>query len=134
MYCFFVCPKQAIKLDGNQGYLADQIQQSLINLALNAIEATDPGGKVTFAITFISKDKMVEIAISDTGKGIPEEDLDHIFDPFFTSKESGTGLGLAITHGIIQQHGGTIEVKSKLGHGTTFTIRLPINKGDENAL
>ncbi len=112
----------------------DQIQQSLINLALNAIEATDPGGKVTFAISFISKDKMLEIAISDTGKGIPEEDLDHIFDPFFTSKESGTGLGLAITHGIIQQHGGTIEVKSKLGHGTTFTIRLPINKGDENAL
>jgi two-component system NtrC family sensor kinase len=111
----------------------DQIQQSLINLALNAVEATDSGGKVTFTTGFISKDKMVEIAVSDTGKGIPEEDLDHIFEPFFSSKESGTGLGLAITHGIIQQHRGTIDVKSRPGQGTTFTIRLPITKGDKDA-
>lgn len=111
----------------------DQIQQSLINLALNAIEATDSGGKIILTTRFISKDKIVEIVISDTGKGIPEEDLDHIFDPFFTSREGGTGLGLAITHGIIQQHGGTIEVKTKPGKGTTFTIRLPIDHGEKDA-
>jgi PAS domain S-box-containing protein len=112
----------------------DQIQQSVINLALNAIEATAPGGKVTFTTRFVAGENTVEIAVSDTGQGIPEEDLNKIFDPFFTSKAEGTGLGLAITHGFIQQHGGTITVDSRPGQGATFTVRLPIysNEGTTN--
>jgi len=111
----------------------DKIQQALINLTLNAIEATDSGGKVTFTTRFLKEDDMVEIVVSDTGKGIPSEDLDRLFEPFFTSKKGGTGLGLSITHGIIQQHGGAIDVHSHQGKGTTFTIRLPIGKGDKDA-
>jgi len=111
----------------------DQIQQCLINLAINGIEATDPGGKIRFASRLVPEKEMVEITVSDTGGGIPEKDLDRIFDPFFTSKESGTGLGLAITHGIIEQHGGSIDVESKEGEGTTFRIHLPIGKGDRDA-
>ena len=122
-----------------------QIQQAMINLILNAIEATDPGGKITISTTTFSKrffswyedkllplDDAVEIRISDTGKGIDPDELDKIFDPFFTTGESGTGLGLAITHGIIEQHGGGIDVKSKKGRGTTFIIRLPVNRGNED--
>ena len=110
----------------------DQIEQALINLTLNAIEATNPGGKITISSRFSSETDVVEIIVSDTGKGISGEDLDRIFDPFFTTRESGTGLGLAITHGIIEQHGGTIEVESKIDQGTSFTIRLPLNNGDNN--
>lgn len=111
----------------------DQIQQCLINLALNGIEATDAGGKIRFTSRLVPEKEDIEISISDTGLGIPENSLDRVFEPFFTTKESGTGLGLAITHGIIQQHGGSIDVESKAGEGTTFTIHLPIHKGEENA-
>ncbi len=111
----------------------DQIEQALINLILNAIAATDAGGKVTVSTSFVAEAESVELAVSDSGKGIPEEDMGKIFDPFFTTRESGTGLGLAITHGIIEQHGGTIKVDSKLGQGTTFTIRLPHNHGGNDA-
>ena len=65
-------------------------------------------------------------------EGISDENMDKIFDPFFTTKENGTGLGLAITLGIIEQHGGTIDVKSKLGQGTSFTIRLPLDQGNKD--
>jgi two-component system NtrC family sensor kinase len=111
----------------------DQIQQCLINLAINSIDATDPGGKIRFASRLIPEKQVVEITVSDTGGGIPEKDLDRIFDPFFTSKESGTGLGLAITLGIIEQHDGSIGVESKEGEGTTFRIHLPVGKGDQDA-
>ncbi|MFH2220260.1 MAG: response regulator [Pseudomonadota bacterium] len=77
-------------------------------------------------------DDAVEIRVSDTGKGISPEEMNKIFDPFFTTKESGTGLGLAITHGIVIQNGGGIDVKSKPGQGTTFIIRLPVNKGNRD--
>jgi signal transduction histidine kinase len=109
-----------------------QIEQALINLTLNAIETTGPGGKITINSRFASKTDMVEITVSDTGKGISDEDVDRIFEPFYTTSESGTGLGLAITHGIIEQHGGTIEVESKMGQGTSFTIRLPLDNGDNS--
>ena len=110
----------------------DQIQQALINLALNAIEATAPGGRVAFATRFISKARLIEIAVSDTGSGIPPDILDKIIDPFFTTKETGNGLGLAITHGIVEQHGGTLDVMSELGHGTCFFIRLPVTNGERD--
>jgi nitrogen-specific signal transduction histidine kinase len=111
----------------------DQIQQCLINLAINGIEASDPGGKIRFASRLVPEKQVVEITVSDTGGGIPEQALDRIFDPFFTSKETGTGLGLAITHGIIEQHDGSIDVESKVGEGTTFRIHLPLRKGDRDA-
>ncbi|MBN2124089.1 MAG: PAS domain-containing protein [Deltaproteobacteria bacterium] len=110
----------------------DQIQQALINLALNATEATDAGGKVVFSSHAVPEEDAVEITVSDTGTGIPENMLDHIFDPFFTTKDSGTGLGLAITHGIIQRHGGSITVVSVPEKGTTFRLRLPVNRGEDN--
>jgi len=75
--------------------------------------------------------KIIEISISDDGPGIDPENLGRIFDPFFTTKESGTGLGLAITHGIIEQHGGSIDVKSQTDKGTCFTICLPL-EGDQH--
>ncbi len=101
-----------------------RMQQALINLILNAVEATEPGGRITVQ-TAPSDGGGVDIRVSDTGMGIPEDQVDKIFDPFFTTKEMGTGLGLAITHGIIDQHGGTIEVTSRVGEGTTFLIHLP---------
>ncbi len=112
-----------------------QIQQALINLIMNAIEATHEDGEIKVASDYNTENKNIEICISDTGEGISTEDMDRVFDPFFTTKEKGTGLGLAITHGIIEQHNGTIEVESKLGKGTTFKILLPANAstGGNNA-
>ncbi|MBW1847919.1 MAG: PAS domain-containing protein [Deltaproteobacteria bacterium] len=111
-----------------------QIEQALINLMLNAIEATDSGGKIATSSSYNVDAKSVEVRISDSGEGISPDDLSRIFDPFFTTKEEGTGLGLAITHGIIEQHNGTIDVDSKLG-GTTFKILLPTKAryGENNA-
>lgn len=110
----------------------DQMQQVFINLILNAMQATDSGGKISVSTSFIPEDEVVEIEISDTGKGISSENIEKIFDPFFTTRESGTGLGLAIAHGIIERHGGSIDVNSNPGSGTTFTIRLAINQRNQN--
>jgi two-component system NtrC family sensor kinase len=103
-----------------------QIQQVLINLILNAIESTRAGGNITLRTALLTRRQAVQISVSDTGEGIPEELIDKVFDPFFTTKEEGTGLGLAITHGIIEQHGGTIEVRNREQGGTTFTIKIPL--------
>jgi signal transduction histidine kinase len=70
----------------------------------------------------------VQVRFADTGQGIPPESLEKIFNPFFTTRQEGTGLGLAITHRIVQGHGGRIEVASRIGEGTTFTMVLPIEK------
>ena len=105
-----------------------QIEQAIINLILNAVEATASGGTITVSTDCCDQEERARIDICDTGEGITKENLDKIFDPFFTTKTSGTGLGLAITHGIIEQHGGRIEVDSELGKGTCFAIYLPISK------
>ena len=105
----------------------DQIQQALINLILNAIEATDPGGKIILETLFDPKTETIKIFVRDNGSGMPPENIDKIFDPFFTTTEDGTGLGLAVTHGIIDQHGGTIEVESGPGKGTCFAVNLPLD-------
>ncbi|MCP4688767.1 MAG: histidine kinase, partial [Desulfobacterales bacterium] len=107
-----------------------QIQQALINLVLNAVESTDAGGRITIRTKHAAPNREVEIVVTDTGEGIADEALDKIFDPFFTTKDDGSGLGLAITHGIIEQHGGTIDVRSEPGAGASFTIKLPIDKGE----
>jgi signal transduction histidine kinase len=110
-----------------------QIQQSLINLIINAIEATEAGGSIFISTDYQKYQDRVDIIVSDTGKGMSEDDLDKIFDPFFTTKDEGTGLGLAITHGIIEQHKGAISAFSKLGRGTVFTVKLPAESGENHA-
>ena len=112
-----------------------QFQSVLVNLIINALDATEPGGNITVStgISLSASDtgqKGVEIAITDTGCGIPQENLDKLFEPFFTTKEvgKGTGLGLAVSLGIIQRHGGTIRVQSEVGRGSTFTIWLPVEE------
>ncbi len=103
-----------------------QLNQVWTNLLINAAQAVSTtGGDVTIATS--SDDESVTVAVSDTGAGIPRENLSKIFDPFFTTKPvgEGTGLGLSITFGIVQRHGGTITVDSEIGKGTTFTVRLP---------
>jgi two-component system, NtrC family, sensor kinase len=105
-----------------------QIQQAIIALATNAIDAMPDGGVLTFRTN--SSNNRVTIEIQDSGVGIAPENLSKIFEPFFTTKEvgKGTGLGLAVCYGIITEHGGRLSVRSNLGVGTTFTIYLPIQK------
>jgi signal transduction histidine kinase len=106
-----------------------QINQVFLNLITNAAQATDDvTGQITLA-TSVAPGGRVRVDIGDNGHGIPENILSKIFDPFFTTKEvgQGTGLGLSIAYKIIQEHGGRIDVKSKVGQGTTFTVILPIN-------
>jgi len=113
-----------------------QIRQVLLNLLLNAIEAMGPaGGRLivkTHRLTKSGGDSWVQVEVTDTGCGIAPGDLDHIFDPFYTTKHAsdereGTGLGLTIVHQIVQEHGGHITVDSAINRGTTFLVNLPIN-------
>ncbi len=112
--------------EGNDVIYCDSsgIQHILVALFINAIDAMSKGGKLKIKTIFLETRQAVQIVISDTGSGIPEEILPHIFEPFVSTKES-TGLGLAVVYGIIQQHKGEIEVDSKTNQGTTFTITLP---------
>ncbi len=103
----------------------DRINQVLLNLYLNAIESMDGGGRLTVALSGNEKKHGIEIKIIDTGAGISDNDLGHIFDPYFTTKPTGTGLGLAIVHNIMESHGGDINIESRLGQGTGVTIFLP---------
>ena len=101
---------------------AGQLRRALLNLTRNAVQATPEGGTVRLAARRDAG--RVEVAVSDTGRGIPEPELERIFTPFFTTKEKGTGLGLAFVKEIVADHGGTIRVESEVGRGTTFTIEL----------
>ncbi len=105
-----------------------QIQQVLLNIMGNASEAMAGGGCLTVAAKPSVTSGFIEIVVSDTGQGIPEEDLRNIFEPFFTTKEEGkgVGLGLSVAYGIIARHKGTIEVESKPGKGSVFKVSLPI--------
>jgi signal transduction histidine kinase len=105
---------------------AGQLNQVWMNLLVNAAQAVSDHGEVSIA-TKLDEDSVV-VAISDSGSGIPEDQLSRIFDPFFTTKPvgEGTGLGLSISYGIIKRHRGTIKVESQVGAGTTFTVRIPI--------
>jgi two-component system NtrC family sensor kinase len=107
--------------------LADvgQLRQAYLNIAINACDAMGASGRLR--VTTRAREDAVEIAFADTGPGIPPDKLPHIFDPFFTTKEKGTGLGLSVVYGIVDRHGGVVDVKTEVGRGTTFTIRLPIS-------
>jgi two-component system sensor histidine kinase HydH len=103
----------------------DRINQVFLNLYLNAIESMKNGGNLNVWLLKNEEKNGIEIRVQDTGTGISEDDLTHIFDPYFTTKASGTGLGLAIAHNIIEAHDGEIKVDSRLDQGTTVTILLP---------
>jgi two-component system, NtrC family, sensor histidine kinase HydH len=109
---------------------ADRMSQVLLNLVLNAIAATDAGGKIRVSLTR-HDDRMIRIAITDTGTGIRQEDLSRVFDPYFTTKPSGTGLGLPIVQKIVEAHGGAIGLESAVEKGTTATILLPSSIQEE---
>jgi len=119
----------AVPCDGQQ------IQQVVLNLLLNAAEATQSKTERLVSVSTIRVDEGVALTVSDNGEGIPTQNLARIFDPFFTTKPEGkgVGLGLAVSYGIIQVHGGEIEVKSTVGQGTTFTVTLPLAPHPQSA-
>lgn len=123
----------------------DLIKQVIMNMLVNAQHAIEHKGSITIRSRRFAEPKrpepgmepvpMVEVSIIDTGCGIPEKDLRRIFDPFFTTKEvgKGTGLGLSVSHGIVRAHGGTIEVESTVGEGSTFRVYLPLERPSGDA-
>ncbi len=103
----------------------DRINQVLLNLYLNAIDAMTEGDTLEIGMHCLNSEHAVEITVTDTGKGIPDEDLSKVFDPYFTTKPSGTGLGLAIAHNILEAHQGKINVENRPEGGTRFTVTIP---------
>jgi signal transduction histidine kinase len=103
-----------------------QIQQVLVNLIKNAMQAMTKGGTLTLQ-TAESNDGVV-VTVGDTGGGIPQEQINHIFEPFYTTKKKGSGLGLMIVQRIVRAHGGRIELESQVGRGTTFRVWLPLHE------
>ncbi|HID19313.1 TPA: PAS domain-containing protein, partial [Candidatus Bathyarchaeota archaeon] len=115
---------QPLVLNGDM----NQLQQCFLNLIFNAMEAMPEGGELHVSSELEPSGHQALIYIRDTGCGIPEEDLEHIFDPFFTKKREGqgTGLGLSIVYGVVKNHSGKIKVESQLGKGTTFILSFPL--------
>lgn len=110
---------------------ANQLSQVLMNLLLNAAEATPEGGRITVSASKLTFVESVEIRVSDTGSGIPPDVLTHIFEPFFTTKRGkGTGLGLSISQAYVRSHHGDIRVDSVVNHGTTVTLTVPIRQDE----
>ncbi len=109
-----------------------QIRQVFLNLLRNAIDATHPGGEITVRLKL--EDRYLVVKIADTGIGIPQQNLDKIFDLFFTTKPKGTGLGLAICKKIVQDHDGDIMIESEEGKGTAVTVKLPLPRGQRPVL
>lgn len=130
---------QSVKIlwaaDGDASIMADQSQlkQLILNLILNALQAMPAGGELSIGLKRRSQAagiggirNWVELTIADTGCGIPEEMFDKVFNPFFTTKQGGTGLGLSISYAIARQHGGELELYSRVNQGTTVAVRLPV--------
>jgi signal transduction histidine kinase len=119
-------------LDGD----SHQLEQAFVNLMLNAVEAINGSGALNVSTELLADGespsregeakRWMRIRISDTGAGIAQENMSRLFEPFFTTKQNGTGLGLAVTRRIIEEHNGTIQVESRPGEGTTFTVLLPM--------
>ena len=116
-----------VELDKNK------IQQVFSNLTINACEAMPEGGTLRITSRLSRDGTRLEIVFADTGVGIPKENIPKLFDPFFTTKNFGTGLGLAVSYGIIRQRGGAIDVRSEVGRGATFTVRIPLESGAEKS-
>lgn len=108
---------------------SNQLSQILMNLLLNAAQATAPGGRITILADKVKFAEFIELRVRDTGSGIPADILPHVFEPFFTTKRGrGTGLGLSITQSYVHSHGGEIQVESIPGYGTTVRVTLPIRQ------
>ena len=122
-------------------YMADRkrLHRCFSNLISNAIQAMPAGGDVIIRTRVVATmplagseapgsrpEPVIQVSVSDTGQGIPADRLSRIFDPFYTTKEKGMGLGMAITHRIVEDHKGSIDVKSEVGLGTTFTLHFPL--------
>jgi two-component system NtrC family sensor kinase len=106
---------------------ANAVGQVLLNLLTNARSAMPEGGEITIETIHLAAVRSVRLTVRDTGSGIPPEILTKIFDPFFTTKSEGTGLGLSISHGIVHEHHGTLDVRSEVGKGSTFTLTFPLD-------
>lgn len=115
------------------------LRQALLNLIANAVEAMKPGGCLRLGCRQTSQgdgagmlSPWVHLTVQDNGRGIPEEELDRIFDPFYTTRSEGMGLGLAIVNNIVEAHGGFVEVESRPGRGTTFVLSIPAGQEREH--
>jgi two-component system sensor histidine kinase AtoS len=104
------------------------LRQIVINLVLNAHQASSPPGPIVLALGGPTEETVpfVTLEVSDRGGGIARENIDRVFEPFFTTKPMGSGLGLAVVRRLAELHQGSVSVRSELGHGSTFTLRLPI--------
>ncbi len=109
----------------------NQLQQVLVNIILNAIQAMGERGSLEISLRVDKETKKAYLSVKDNGPGIPDEVLKHILEPFYTTKKDGTGLGLSVSYGIIKEHKGEIHIDSKKGEGTTVTIELPLVEKDE---
>lgn len=107
-----------------------QLKQALLNVILNSIEAMPGPGRI--AVSTMRQNGSIAIMVTDTGPGIAKKDLQHIFDPFYTTKAGGTGLGLSVVHSIVRQHGGRLAAESELGKGTTIRMTLPVQQGGQH--
>jgi signal transduction histidine kinase len=112
----------------------NSLQQCVINLIFNAIDAMPGGGDLTLTGRHDPEAGRVEIRVADTGVGIPEAERDHIFEPFHTTKKEGhgVGLGLSTVYGIVQRHGGDVRVESREGEGAAFTLSLPVRSAPDS--
>ena len=118
----FVLPEAEGRVRGDP----DQLKQVFLNLCMNALQAMAEGGRLSLGL--VRSDHTLRVSVEDTGTGIPAEDLDLVFDPFFTTREEGTGLGLAVCYGIVSRHEGRIDIESRPGAGTTVHVRLPLRR------
>jgi signal transduction histidine kinase len=111
--------------------VSDQLKQVFLNIVINAVEAMPDGGDLYVNTRLTPGGRWVTISFTDTGTGLSPEEQTNIFEPFYTTKTKGTGLGLAVSYGIIERHGGSIEVQSEPGRGSCFTVKLPVSQPEQ---
>ena len=118
-----------VRLKGKPLNKGATISQVLVNVVVNAFHAMPHGGRCRISACERSREggRSVEVPVQDTGVGIPQQDLQRVFEPFYTTKSGGTGLGLAIAYRIMQDHGGSIHLSSSPGSGTTMVLRFPVS-------
>ena len=109
---------------------AEQLRRVFTNMVKNAMQAMSNGGTLTISGTNVPAEKAIYMEFADTGTGIPQDTIERVFDPFFTTRDTGTGLGLAIVKRILENHSGSIECRSEVGRGSTFTIILPVEAAE----